>query len=246
MALENITGRIAWIFPDEDFDVDQIVGVKNIKITDIEELAAQARLCLSSGSDWQFVALQHVDDGRMHPVVELPGFVGPGVPRRQRHRVGQLVVMQDRAASGEPADHRQPLEALGDLGGEARLEVAQRHRGLTPAVPPQHGPTARDHLLEHPLIDRHLPRPRTGCRVGDQAGGGQGWKSHSRGSFFGGGRVRVGRTEVRESWQPRLGRVQRDKGFAVTPGEAGELAMRGTVNAGNCQCGKLALGELSR
>jgi 3-isopropylmalate/(R)-2-methylmalate dehydratase small subunit len=42
MALENITGRIAWIFPDEDFDVDQIVGVKNIKITDIDELAAAA------------------------------------------------------------------------------------------------------------------------------------------------------------------------------------------------------------
>lgn len=42
MALENISGRIAWIFPDEDFDVDQIVGVKNIKITDIDELAAAA------------------------------------------------------------------------------------------------------------------------------------------------------------------------------------------------------------
>ena len=38
MALDNITGRIAWIFPDEDFDVDQIVGVKNIKITDIDEI----------------------------------------------------------------------------------------------------------------------------------------------------------------------------------------------------------------
>ena len=34
--------RIAWIFPDDDFDVDQIVGVKNIKITDIDELAAVA------------------------------------------------------------------------------------------------------------------------------------------------------------------------------------------------------------
>ena len=42
MALENITGRIAWIFPEEDFDVDQIVGVKNIKITDIDELASLA------------------------------------------------------------------------------------------------------------------------------------------------------------------------------------------------------------
>lgn len=42
MALDNITGRIAWIFSEEDFDVDQIVGVKNIKITDIAELAALA------------------------------------------------------------------------------------------------------------------------------------------------------------------------------------------------------------
>ncbi|UCE31905.1 MAG: 3-isopropylmalate dehydratase [Burkholderiales bacterium] len=42
MALENITGRVAWIFTEDDFDVDQIVGVKNIKITDIDELAALA------------------------------------------------------------------------------------------------------------------------------------------------------------------------------------------------------------
>jgi hypothetical protein len=44
--------------------------------------------------------------------------------------------------------------------------------------------------------------------------------------------VRVDRTEVRESWQPRLGPVQRDKGFAVTLGEAGELSMRGTGAGG--------------
>jgi 3-isopropylmalate/(R)-2-methylmalate dehydratase small subunit len=40
MALANIRGRVAWIFPDDDYDVDQIVGVKNIKVTDIDELAA--------------------------------------------------------------------------------------------------------------------------------------------------------------------------------------------------------------
>lgn len=39
MTLQDIKGRVAWIFPEENFDVDQIVGVKNIKLTDIEELA---------------------------------------------------------------------------------------------------------------------------------------------------------------------------------------------------------------
>lgn len=42
MALENLRGRVAWIFAEDDFDVDQIVGVKNIKITDVDELAAVA------------------------------------------------------------------------------------------------------------------------------------------------------------------------------------------------------------
>ncbi len=42
MALNNLRGRVAWIFPEDDFDVDQIVGVKNIKISDVGELAALA------------------------------------------------------------------------------------------------------------------------------------------------------------------------------------------------------------
>jgi 3-isopropylmalate/(R)-2-methylmalate dehydratase small subunit len=42
MALERLKGRVAWIFADENFDVDQIVGIKNIKITNIEELARVA------------------------------------------------------------------------------------------------------------------------------------------------------------------------------------------------------------
>jgi 3-isopropylmalate/(R)-2-methylmalate dehydratase small subunit len=32
MALANLRGRVAWIFEEEDFDVDQIIGVKNITI----------------------------------------------------------------------------------------------------------------------------------------------------------------------------------------------------------------------
>lgn len=42
MTLPVLSGRVAWIFSQENFDVDQIVGVKNIKITDIDELAALA------------------------------------------------------------------------------------------------------------------------------------------------------------------------------------------------------------
>ncbi len=42
MPLENLRGRVAFIFEEIDFDVDQIVGVTNIKITDVEELAAAA------------------------------------------------------------------------------------------------------------------------------------------------------------------------------------------------------------
>jgi 3-isopropylmalate/(R)-2-methylmalate dehydratase small subunit len=42
MALENLRGRVAYIFEEIDFDIDQIVGVKNIKIQDVEELAGLA------------------------------------------------------------------------------------------------------------------------------------------------------------------------------------------------------------
>ncbi len=42
MPLQNLRGRVAWVFAEDDFDVDQIVGVKNIKITDIDELAGLA------------------------------------------------------------------------------------------------------------------------------------------------------------------------------------------------------------
>lgn len=42
MALQNLRGRVAWMFEEVDFDVDQIVGVKNIKIKDVDELAKVA------------------------------------------------------------------------------------------------------------------------------------------------------------------------------------------------------------
>jgi 3-isopropylmalate/(R)-2-methylmalate dehydratase small subunit len=42
MSLANLRGRAAWIFEDDNYDIDLIVGVRNIKITDVSELAALA------------------------------------------------------------------------------------------------------------------------------------------------------------------------------------------------------------
>lgn len=42
MSLPNLQGRVAWVFEEDDYDIDLIVGVRNIKITDVKELAAIA------------------------------------------------------------------------------------------------------------------------------------------------------------------------------------------------------------
>lgn len=42
MSLPTLDGRVAWVFQEDDYDIDLIVGIKNIKITDIHELASLA------------------------------------------------------------------------------------------------------------------------------------------------------------------------------------------------------------
>ncbi len=42
MSLAPLRGRVAWVFAEPDFDVDQIVGVENIRLTDADALAACA------------------------------------------------------------------------------------------------------------------------------------------------------------------------------------------------------------
>ncbi len=42
MSLHNLRGRVAWVFDEDDFDIDLIIGVRNIKITDVNELALLA------------------------------------------------------------------------------------------------------------------------------------------------------------------------------------------------------------
>lgn len=41
-TLPPLRGRVAFVFTEVDFDVDQIVGVKNIKVQDVAELARLA------------------------------------------------------------------------------------------------------------------------------------------------------------------------------------------------------------
>jgi 3-isopropylmalate/(R)-2-methylmalate dehydratase small subunit len=42
MSLPNLQGRVAWVFTEDDYDIDRIIGVRNIKITDVQELARLA------------------------------------------------------------------------------------------------------------------------------------------------------------------------------------------------------------
>lgn len=42
MTLPTLQGRAAWVFSEDDYDIDLIIGIKNIKLTDIDELAALA------------------------------------------------------------------------------------------------------------------------------------------------------------------------------------------------------------
>lgn len=42
MSLANLRGRVAWVFDDDDYDVDCIIGISNIKLTDVNQLAALA------------------------------------------------------------------------------------------------------------------------------------------------------------------------------------------------------------
>jgi 3-isopropylmalate/(R)-2-methylmalate dehydratase small subunit len=49
MKLKNLRGRVAYVFAEDDFDVDQIVGVKNIRIQDVEELKRVAMQSFDPG-----------------------------------------------------------------------------------------------------------------------------------------------------------------------------------------------------
>lgn len=43
--MENLDGRVCWVFDEPNFDIDLIVGVTNMKIQDIEKLK---EVCMSN------------------------------------------------------------------------------------------------------------------------------------------------------------------------------------------------------
>ena len=49
MSLGNLRGRVAWVFDENGFDIDLIIGVRNIKVTDLTELAALAMVDRAPG-----------------------------------------------------------------------------------------------------------------------------------------------------------------------------------------------------
>lgn len=40
MSLPTLRGRVAWIFTEDNFDVDLIIGIKNMRLTNIDEIVA--------------------------------------------------------------------------------------------------------------------------------------------------------------------------------------------------------------
>ena len=47
MSLKNLQGRVAWVFDEDNYDIDLIIGIKNIKLSDLEELASVAMVAPS-------------------------------------------------------------------------------------------------------------------------------------------------------------------------------------------------------
>ena len=81
MPLQNLNGRAAWIFADENFDIDQIVGVKNIKIQDIDVL------CDAAMQDYDPAFRAHVRPGDLIIGGENFGYGHPHYPpmKAMRH-----------------------------------------------------------------------------------------------------------------------------------------------------------------
>jgi 3-isopropylmalate/(R)-2-methylmalate dehydratase small subunit len=49
VSLNNLQGRVAWVFDEDNYDIDLIIGIKNIKLSDLEELASVAMVHYDAG-----------------------------------------------------------------------------------------------------------------------------------------------------------------------------------------------------
>jgi len=93
--LANLRGRIAYVIEAADFDVDQIIGVENIRLTDPDALAALAM----RRYDPDFAAL--VKPGDMIACGENFGYGHPHFgPMIALRRLGIVAVLAESFATG--------------------------------------------------------------------------------------------------------------------------------------------------
>ena len=78
-------GRVAWVFEEDNYDIDLIIGIKNIKLSDLEELAS--------------VAMAHYDAG-FRAAVQPGGVLGAG------HNIGHMGITGVTAESFSPGFYR--------------------------------------------------------------------------------------------------------------------------------------------
>lgn len=98
-------------------------------------------------------------EGHLQPMAALhisllaPLRVGP-----PGQGIGEIAGMQHGSTSARPADqidHTSDVQIV-PVGFEPPLMPSQRQRGTPPAVEAEHGISARQELIEHPAIERHL------------------------------------------------------------------------------------------
>lgn len=95
MSPAPLRGRVAFIFADADFDVDQIVGVENIRLTDADALAA----CAMRRFDPDFA--EQVREGDVVVGAENFGYGHPHfAPMIGLRRLGIRAVIADSFATG--------------------------------------------------------------------------------------------------------------------------------------------------
>lgn len=166
MSLKNIRGRVAFIFEEENFDVDQIVGVKNIKIQDIDELAAAAM----QSHDLEFA--EKVKPGDILVGNHNFGYGHPHYPpmRAMRHLGISAVVCESfspgywrgEISMGFPQATCPGVLSLVDRWDEIELDWdAQELRNLTKgtSLPIEPLSNADRLMLEHGGLIGYLKRP---------------------------------------------------------------------------------------
>ena len=115
MSLGNLRGRVAWVFDEDDFDIDLIIGVSNIKITDVNQLAA---LAMADRAPGFAASVQHQGHDVLLEQVELTRLLAVFPPVRVTRSVVEPV--QDEGFRAVPerqffrVDEVRPVAGFGD------------------------------------------------------------------------------------------------------------------------------------